>query len=793
MEKRFITAMMMLLLGIVTSMAQSAIVKGKVIDKTANGPLAFASVALIQSDSVIMASAMTDTDGCFQISAPTDNYMLKASFIGYKDATVDVKLTGNDSDTYILYMEEDARMLQEVVVKSQLPKTTLKGDAVVTTITGSVLEHSGNANDVLAKVPGMINRNGNLEVLGRGTPIYNINGHKVTDDAELRNLMSEDIKSVDVVSNPGALYGGNVRCVVRIKTLKRQGEGFSYALTSQARKYTTCRYFDPSWTVLDLNYRTGGWDFFGKFVYWAQHSFQISDIYGGTFLMQNGQQVSKIQDGTLKAQVYRGGIDPSFGANWQINNNHSLGFKIEYATNTFDDQKVIMDNDFVVNGVVEDHVFSVSKTKTPISEQWTGNAYYDGTVGKLNINFNADFMRAKIRNEVNVNESSWTTPADLYSHSEADAQMYAGKLVLTYPVWKGSLQVGSEESYYDGTQQYAINKSDIPAADGKNKENTIAGFAQYAVSLPFGQFTAGLRYEHVDFEYHDYEDATNNLTRKLDDWFPSISFATKVGKVSVSLSYTGKTQNPSLHALSNEISYDNRYTYQSGDPKLLSEKQRTASLSATWKWLTFNSNYETVKNGITQWATPYNDDGVVMIRYKNINETYHKFSMYLNASPKIGVWNPRYTIGYSKPQLKMHVIDQREATGERIVERNNPMYFLQTNNAFILKNNWQLEVNYQYTSKMSDEIMNKVKPTQSLDLSVQKSFLKDNALTFNLSWVDVFNSNIYHFETDFGSYIINQSADSRTPGVVLRVSYRFNSAQSKYKGTGAGQSVKSRM
>lgn len=785
---------MFLFCACMVCVAQNAIVKGKIISKTLNEPMAFATVALIQADTIVVASAMSDADGRFLMTARQGDYLLKASFIGYKDAVCTVHLTDNQPVAdCIMSMEEDARMLQEVVVKSQLPKTALKGDAVVTTITGSVLEHSGNANDVLAKVPGMINKNGTLEVLGRGTPIYYINGHKVTDDSELRNLMSEDIKSVDVVSNPGALYGGDVRCVVRIKTLKRQGEGFSYAITSQAKKYTTCKYFDPSWSVLDLNYRTGGWDFFGKFVHWAQHSFQVSDLYGGTFLLQDGQQVSKMQDGTLNAKVYRGGLQGNFGTNWQINNNHSVGFKIDYGSNTFDDQTMIMDNDFVVNGVVEDHVTSVSETKTPVSNQWTGNAYYDGTVGKLNINFNADFMTAQTKNEVNVNESSWTTPATLYSHSEAKVNMYAAKLVLSYPIWKGSLQAGSEETYYEGTQQYAINKSDIPAADGKNRENTIAGFAQYALSLPFGQLTAGLRYEHVVFDYYNYIDADNNLSRKLDDWFPSLSFSSKIGDIGVMLGYTGKTCRPSLHAMSNEISYDNRYTYQSGNPKLMSEKQRTASLSATWKWLSFSSNYEVVEHGITQWATPFNDDGVVMLRYDNIDATYHKFSAYLNASPKIGIWNPRYTIGYAKPNLKMTVIDQRDPDGERIVKRNNPMYFFQANNAFTLKDNWQFEVNYQYVSKMSDQIVNVPKPMQSFDLSVQKSFLKDNAITFKLSWIDVFNSSIYHYETDFGSYVINMSHDRRNPGVVLRVSYRFNSAKSKYKGTGAGQSVKERM
>lgn len=792
MKRKVFLAVLLIVSGIATCSAQ-IIVKGKTIDKKENTPLGFASIVLLKSDSVIVTSAMADTEGLFTITASPGDYTLKASFIGYKDVLLPLHLVDGETDAGILTMEEDSRILQEVLVKSQLPKTTLKGDAVVTTITGSVLEHSGNTNDVLSKVPGMIVKNGSLEVLGRGTPEYYINGHKVTDDTELRNLMSEDIQSIDVVSNPGAAYSGSVRCVVRIKTIKRQGQGLSFALTSQAKKYTTCKDFDPSWSVLDINYRVGGWDFFGKTVYWMNHGYQNSDVYGGTRMLKDGQPLTQIQDGTLTAKVHQGGFQQIAGTNWQIDNNHSLGVKLDFSNQGFRDQEIIMDNDFVVNGNIDDHVNSVNKTKTPESYQFTGNLYYDGTINKLNINFNTDFMTAKNIGKTSINETSWLTPVAYNSEAKAKASMYAAKLVLTHPVWKGSLQGGVEETYLWGDQQYSINKAEIPAADGENKENTIAGFLQYGFTLPFGQLTAGLRYEHVDFNYYDYKKPSNDLTRHLDDWFPSISFSTKLKNVGLALSYTGKTRRPSLHYLSNEIQYDNRYTYQTGDPKLLSEKQRTISLQANWKWLNFSANYETEDNHITQWATPFDDNGTVLIKYTNLDNPYRKLSAFISASPKIGIWNPYYTVGVEKPYLKLDVIDQLEPTGTRVVKHNKPMYYVQINNAFRFKHNWQVELNYQFMSKFSHITVNVTKPRHGLDMSVQKSFLKDNALTFTLSWNDILNKRIWYAESDFGSYFINQNNDSRNPGVVLRVAYRFNSAKSKYKGTGAGQAAKERM
>ena len=74
--------------------------------------------------------------------------------------------------------------LQEV--KVTVPsKTRMNGDAMLTRIVGTAVANAGSAVDALAKVPGMMTRNGELQVIGKGTPIYYVNGRKVTDLTEL--------------------------------------------------------------------------------------------------------------------------------------------------------------------------------------------------------------------------------------------------------------------------------------------------------------------------------------------------------------------------------------------------------------------------------------------------------------------------------------------------------------------------------------------------------------------------------------------------------------------------------
>lgn len=114
--------------------------------------------------------------------------------------------------------------MQEVVIKGGLPNTRLKAGAMVTRIEGTPLAQSGTLGEMLIKVPGMTGSDEAPEVLGKGSPLIYINGHKMRDASELKRLHSEDIRDVEVINAPGAQYDAQVRAVVRIRTRKQQGD-----------------------------------------------------------------------------------------------------------------------------------------------------------------------------------------------------------------------------------------------------------------------------------------------------------------------------------------------------------------------------------------------------------------------------------------------------------------------------------------------------------------------------------------------------------------------------------------
>ena len=771
--------------GVCFGQATSTLV-GNVKDGTTGEVLEFATVVLAKGDSTVVAGAMTDEQGHFEIKAQPGRYILSVALIGYKGHVAPVDLSQN-CDAGRIALVQDQYMLGEAVVEAQLPRTELKGDAVVTNISGSVLEHAGTAQDLMGKIPGMIQRDGKSEVIGRGEPVYYINGRRVLDPDELRGLMSEEVRAIEVVNNPGAAYGAEIKSVVRIKTIRRQGEGFGFALTSQAKQHLTCKDFEPSWSVLDLNYRKGNLDFIGKLLYWDNYGYQYADIAETSFAAGNLFD----QSGRLAVRQHAGGTNSIFGVNWQINENHSVGLQLQYNGLLFGSYKEVVNEDVFMNKALIDNLVSENNTNMVTNGGWLGNLYYSGKADKLEIEFNTDFQTNAECNESRIDESSTVNPRSIDSSVDNRYGIVASKIVFKYPVWKGQIQAGAEESYVKTRQQHRITFEEIAPSESELRENNIAGFAEYFLPLKIGQLSAGVRYEHVDYEYDDIT-GTGDLERRQDNWFPSASFSTKIGKVALSASISGKTQRPGFWKLSNEMQYHSRFTYQTGDPTLKNEKYIDAAINANWKWLTFSTTFENIKDAIDQVGHPYGDDGITLLTYENMKSPINIYSAYVTAAPTIGCWSPQYTAGVRKQFFNIDVADGREPSGYRNVKYDTPMFMLQFNNAFRFRNDWELSADYRFQSRMSYGSAEILSRTNVLDFSVQKSFFKDRSLTVRLSATDVLNRSQEHVVVDYGNFYVDQNNDHRNPAILLRVSYHFNTMVSKYKGTGAGDSVKNR-
>lgn len=97
-----------------------------------------------------------------------------------------------------------------------------------------------------------------------------------------------------------------------------------------------------------------------------------------------------------------------------------------------------------------------------------------------------------------------------------------------------------------------------------------------------------------------------------------------------------------------------------------------------------------------------------------------------------------------------------------------------------------------YITKGNERNIYVPKAMFNTDLSIYKGFLHDQ-LSFQLYVSDLFGTNDDHTIGKYGKLKELVDNEYSTTKISLTVRYKFNTAGSKYKGTGAGQGQKNRM
>ena len=676
--------------------------------------------------------------------------------------------------------------LKELVVKGGLPNTRLKGNAMITRVEGTPLAQSGTLGEMLVKVPGMTGTEDSPEVLGKGAPLIYINGRLLRDDSELKRLRSEDIRDVEVINNPGAQYDATVRAVVRIRTKRQQGEGLSLDLTATTEQDLRYGFNRPS-GKLGLNYRTGGVDVFGSVYYFHQDYRQYS-------WLEETTNTTKLfhQEGPYTMTWKNNLLTYTAGVNWQINDNHSVGVRADLTQFLGGTNMVIFDEDVFENNIRIDHLYSEQTSKETKPLGILTNAYYNGTAGKLGIDFNFDFLSTEINTARENVENSLVNDDFVLSGSGTESRLYATKLVLSYPVWKGMLEAGTEMTFARRHNTYWIDKPTIADTDADIKEDNIATFVEYGTDFgQWGKASVGLRYEHTLFDYKD-DMNSDYLHRSMHEFFPTAAYSVRLGNVQTALSYSLKTNRPSFFAMNDAVTYISRYSMQSGNSQLLNERLHDLTLSASWQWLTLTASYGRCKHVITQWSF-VSDDDAALIKHINLDRPVNTLGAYIAFTPRVGIWSLNATAGVEKQDLYLDLEDPHVQGGMRRAYFDKPVYTLNAFNTFSLKHDWRFDINFMLRSHGHQLNFYDDYDNMRLNLIVQKTFLKDKALTLRAAVLDALQRNHMNEYGDMGYYKIQQNNRYSTHKFQFTVIYRLNATRSKYKGTGAGKDAQQRM
>ena len=656
------------------------------------------------------------------------------------------------------------QQLQEVVVTAKQPATKLVGSTLVSTITGSNLANIGTALDVLAQLPMIKVQDNSVSVIGKSNIEIYIDGRPMRDEQELQQILSSNIKKVELLMAPGAAYESTTGAVLKITTRRNFVKGLSLTDVLQLKR-------SRKWSVMDylgLSYRAGDWEFFLNGT--VNHNNSLNKgtttntlVYNGTETVVGSRQYNSYP---TTVGVIKGGLNYSHGS-------QSFGAYYRYNPERAD---------FTNNGAEwldNTELLLRDIAKRIRSHSHLASLYYENTFsGKYLLHFDGDFRNSHANNSVATTYPESATPA-VNSTDSRTSTLWAGKLYLKFPLGKGDFTIGTQDSYTHTSLDYRMLNSSvseyIPSSLTDARQTSAAMFASW--SRMFGKFSlsAGARYEYVDYDFKVDGKRDEEVSRRDHLLTPDLSLGYSFDQESqISLSYKMVTVKPPYSQLTGSLSYTGLHEIEGGNPALHDEKMHDVQLFGMWHGFMLQTDYTRSLDAFGFVKQLYPTDNLQLLMHpENIDRT--ALNLYLMWSKPIRCWTPNVTVGMYQQWL---TLDN--------TKHNKPIFAYYFDNTFALPYGWNITANFRGQTE-GDMSTNRLGSTIfAMDASVGKTFL-NKSLTVKLSATDIFNTsnndwtmNTYGVRVDK-----HQSYDSRS--ILLNVIYNFQPRKSKYKGASAAE------
>ena len=747
---------------------------GTIIDEQSQ-PVAYANVAILNpADSTLLSGGVSNESGYFAIPYEQHKVLARISYVGYKT----IYKICSQPEVGIIKMQPDNYTLKGVTVKGYKPTMKMISGGMEIDVQNTLLADAGSALDVLSQLPRVnVTANGSVEVFGKGKPEIYINGKKMRNKGELEQLTSKDIKSVEVITMPGARYDATLGSVIRINTIRRRGDGFSlYSIAKGS-------YFHEFANAagVSITYRKNGLEmnFYPYFV----NNYIGEDNHFGSTLHLADHDTKTIQHGLFTDRTQS--FIPDFKLSYDFDANHSIGASYRYQKTVKYNGQQTSDYNVYYDDKEQGAVKS-SDTRDWDVVYHNANAYYTGKVGSWGLNADGSFVHTIVDRGQLIRENSQEYDSRIvHTSSTQDSRLYAGKLIAACKLPHGELSFGTELTYSHVNADNHNPEGYIAESDNEIKENNYAGFASYNQQLGHWSLEAGVRYEYVHSDYYNYGVLDNDISRRFSGLYPNLSASWNKGKWGLQFAYTKKTRRPSYGQLRSYQQYDNRYVYEGGNPELQPAIYHTLETMLNWQWINLSLSYRYQKDFMLWKNELYGTHEIAYATFINIDHKQEVVAS-LVLQPKFGWYRPNLELGY------VHQFFDAKKYGF-ITNLRRPAIMVVLNNKFVINKSCWLGLRGRYVSS-HDNVSQEVDDLCTVSAQAYKSFF-NGALAFNLTINDIFNTNFEKWRMRTHSVEISKDCNnhSDTRGISLQVTYNFNTTKSKYKGTGAGNAEKNRL
>ena len=564
-------------------------ITGRVIGKSSQLPVEYATIALRNSKGRLVAGAITDSLGIFKMNGiGSGNYQITYSYIGYSDISNSLIVKGNMDCGIVLFNDNATKTLDEVIVKGQHRTLIQRLDKKVYSVNQDIMATSGSVSDLLQHVPSVnIDIDGNVSVRGNENVTILVNGRlstlfngKSKGDA-LHQLSASNIERIEVITNPSAAYRPDgTSGVINIILKKDARQGLNGSLNSNIGNK------DRFNTGANLSYGTEKWNILGGYTF-------RQDRYDRTTTDQRENNDGNVYQNTTgtghpKSHTF------SLGGNLKMTSKDIINLSGNYEYRRFLRTEDVESNTRNLSGE-ETEDYSRLRNADAKENMYESSIAYTHSYGKDNLWGINYAYSSQTEDEINDYRTSRTIPQIIYSKDNEkvwnDNKLHTAKLYWQFHPWQEwKLSAGYELEHQKTKQDYHVGDWDgiIYVPNAANSSNftywrTIHSlYATLEVQLGKWNLTTGLRGEYT--RQKSLLEKTYSFIRNKDtSLFPTFHSSWQVNDhQELQFNYSLRVNRPSGDDMDPYAEHINPLSMQSGNPYLKPEKIH--SLEAGWMW-----------------------------------------------------------------------------------------------------------------------------------------------------------------------------------------------------------------
>ncbi|RNL51006.1 outer membrane beta-barrel protein [Pedobacter jejuensis] len=774
----------------ILSQAKAQITNGKIsgllVDEKGK-PISATIVVKNLGDTTFVKKISTDNKGKFSFNDLTlGSYSIAITAVGFKTIDEKVEITTNQFSINKIYkIAPESNDLGSINISGKKPLIERYSDKTVMNVENSIVATGNTALEVLAKMPGVsVNQDGIITVRGKSGVNVLIDGKSTFLSSEqlatrLKSLNSNELKSIELITNPSAKYDaeGNAG-IINIKLKKNTGFGtngnidlgFGYGKNPKSD------------AGISINHRDKSFNIFGNFAN-NNNKYQedlninriTNDGVSDTYFHQYNTQICSLHNNNYK-----------FGLDYFLNERNTIGFLTTgYFNNGHDSSNGTTDIGTSFTKI--DSSILADNPATSIYRNQAYNLNYKSIIDTLGQEFSVDLDYAKYRSEEYTVYNNHFSDASGYQYKSplifrnltpSLIKINAVKIDYSLPLnTKTKFDFGLKSSWVSTDNDFRFEnlvasqwQKDLTRSNRFiYDENINAAYANFKHEFKSTSIEVGLRTEQTNSKGNSVNEQ-KVVKRSYFDFFPSLSVNQTLSENNqLGFSYSRRIDRPDYKSLNPFVYFVDLYTFLQGNPFLNPQYTNAFQLSYNYKKeLNISLGYSITNNLILDVLLP---DDANKTLYQTVQNLDKQFSYDL-------------TIGYPTTITKFWSMDNTVTSTYNQIKSANlgGIDYDRKKVNFTLNSSHNFTITPSTTAELSGEFVSAqiygtyaIKPYYGIDFGVKKSFL-DKKLNLKFAINDILNSRKARISSALSTlnYNLTQKQESRIFRLSLNCSFGSN-------------------